>query len=131
MSPMAYLPHPHHRSAGHAHQKSQWSIAVNEEQLCYAAATVNGWSCGGCYWGLHLAGNSPAALGVSPLPDQETLHIAKFVGNAAGDWHGYPVAHWISPHDKPDPIVLQAWMNSGFINRAKFSKIHRGKRCAL
>lgn len=131
MSPMAYVPHPQHRSAAFASQKSQWLIAVNEEEVCYLTATAQRWTYGGCYWGLHLAGPSPAALGVAPPPVQAPLHIAKFVGDPTGDWHGYPVAHWLSPFDKPDATVLSAWLNSGFINRPTMSKIHRGKRCAL
>ena len=128
---MAYVPHPQHRSAAFANQKSQWSIAITEEVTCYQTATLQSWACGGCYWGLHLAGPSPAVLGIAPQPVQAPLHIAKFVGDPTGDWHGYPVAHWLSPFDKPDVPVLTAWLNSGLISRPTMAKIHRGKRCAL
>lgn len=128
---MPYLPHPHHRSAAFAGQKSQWTIAINEEVNCYQTATVQAWTCGGCYWGLHLAGQAPSVLGIAPLPMQFSLHIAKFVGDPAGNWHGYPVAHWLSPFDKPDVAVLESWFDSGLINRPTMSKIHRGKRCVL
>lgn len=128
---MPYVPHTHHRNPAFATQKSQWSIAVNDEQVCYHVATTHAWACGGCYWGLHLSGPAPAVLGSAPLPLQAPLHIAKFVGDPTGNWHGYPVAYWLSPFDKPDVPILRAWLDSGYINRPTMAKIHRGKRCAL
>jgi hypothetical protein len=130
---MPYTPHPQHRSAAFATVKSQWSIAVNDEHVCYQNAAANGWTCCGFYWGLHAPApmQLPVQLGVSPLPNQYPLQIAKFVGDAVGNWHGYPVAHWLSPFDKPDAPVLLAWHNSGFISRPTMAKIHRGKRCSL
>ena len=107
---MPYTSHPHHRSAAFASQKSQWSIAINEEEICYSTATVKSWTCGGCYWGLHLTGLAPSVLGVAPQPVHASLHIAKFVGDESGNWHGYPVAHWLSPFDKPGVTVLMAWL---------------------
>jgi hypothetical protein len=76
-------------------------------------------------------GTAPAPLGVSPTPDGFSLHIAKFIGAPDGDWHGYPVAPWLSPFDKPDTSVLISWMNAGLIRRPTMAKIKRGKRCAL
>lgn len=125
---MAYLPHPHHRNAAFSDVKSQWQISVQEEVQSYEAAVAAEWQCEGCYWGLHLIGSSTQPLGVSPAPHQHTLKIAKFVG-ANGDWHGYPVAHWLSPWDKPRQNILQAWKEAGLINAAKMAKILRGKRC--
>jgi hypothetical protein len=128
---MPYTPHPQHRSAEFAAVKSQWSIAVDDEHLCYQTAEVNGWSCSRFYWGLHAPMKTPTQLGVSPLPDRYPLQIAKFVGDSVGNWHGYPVAHWLSPFDKPDAPVLQIWYSTGFISRPTMAKIHRGKRCSL
>jgi hypothetical protein len=128
---MPYIHHPQHRSAAFASEKSQWLIALNEEESCYTTATSKSWACNGCYWGLHLAGPRPTVLGVAPLPLEAKLHIAKFVGDTTGNWHGYPVAHWLSPYDKPDRKVLDSWVELGFISVPKMAKIHRGKRCAL
>lgn len=74
---------------------------------------------------------SVAALGVPPLPAVDPLHIAKFVCDREGNWHGYPVAHWISPFDKPGEVVVMNWYYQGHISRPAMSKILRGKRCAL
>ena len=98
---MAYVPHPQHRNAAFAGQKSQWTISVPNEQNCYQASTKHQWSCGNYFWGLYMIGNTPSALGISPQPIQDTLHIAKFIGDTQGNWHGYPVAPWLSPFDKP------------------------------
>jgi hypothetical protein len=128
---MAYIPHPQHRNTAFASQKSQWTIAEADEHRSYEMATIGGWSYDGCYWSLHLIGTAPAPLGVSPFPNNFSLHIAKFVGDPAGDWHGYPVAPWLSPFDKPDTNVLISWLNAGLIGRPTMAKIKRGKRCAL
>jgi len=128
---MPYISHSQHRSAAFAAQKSQWVIPVAEEKKCYDIAANGGWAHDGCYWSLHLIGALPAQLGVSPIPDTFSLHIAKFVGEEGGDWHGYPVAPWLSPFDKPNTDVLIAWMNAGFIGRPTMAKIKRGKRCVL
>lgn len=127
---MPYTPHPHHRDAIYAAQKSQWCISINEEHACYATATAETWTSGGYYWGLHVVGHAPAVLGTAPLPAQYPLKIAKFVGNQ-DEWHGYPVAHWLSPFDKPGAEVLRQWVISGLINRPAMAKVHRGKKCTL
>jgi len=57
--------------------------------------------------------------------------IAKFVADEQNNWHGYPVAHWLSPWDKPDISILKEWKDSGIINKAKMAKIHRGYKCSL
>lgn len=127
---MAYHSHPHHRAAAYAFEKSQWRISVEEEVQTYELAVAANWQCEECYWGLHLIGAIAHPLGVSPAPNQQPLNIAKFVG-ANGDWHGYPVAHWLSPWDKPRQNILQAWREAGLITPAKMAKILRGKRCTL
>lgn len=128
---MAYVPHPQHRNIAFAFQKSQWSIPVEYEVNCYFTATTANWNFNQSYWGLHLVAATPSPLGNSQLPDASPLHIAKFVGEIDGDWHGYPVAHWLSPYDKPDQSILKAWLDSGLISKPKMAKIHKGKRCAL
>lgn len=129
---MPYTPHPHHRSAAYARKKSQWAIALTEELNTYTVAVAKNWQCSrGYYWGLHLVNTLPTVLGHSPAPEADPLKIAKFVGDAAQNWHGYPVAHWKRPWDKPDGLVLQAWRADGLINKATMSKIHHSKKCEL
>ncbi|MFO3707100.1 hypothetical protein ACI6Q5_19500 [Xanthomonas codiaei] len=122
---MPYQPHPHHRSVAYANQKSQWLISILDENNCYNKAVYSGWLANQSYWGLHIQGITPAILGASP--SNAKLFIAKFVGTD-DNWHGYPVAHWLSPFDKPAITVLQAWNDDGYINRAAKAKIHRGKK---
>jgi hypothetical protein len=128
---MPYAQHPHHRNPAFAGQKSQWTITPGEELQSYTGAVNAGWSCDGSFWGLHLVAAQPDTLGTYRLPAAYPLKIAKFVGDEAENWHGYPVAHWLSPWDKPGESVLFAWKNAGLISKATMSKIHRGKRCDL
>ena len=125
---VTYISNPHHRSAGHNAVKSQWNISIADEMQCYLGAVENHWMANNSYWGLHLIEVRPVVLGSAPSND--ALYIAKFVSNQ-GIWHGYPVAHWLSPYDKPQMPVLESWVAGGFINRAKKARIHRGKKCAL
>lgn len=131
-SPATYTPNSLHRNTSYAAKKSQWAIPIADEVTCYKHAWMQGWNCNNNhYWGLHLVDAAiPSPLGVSPIPEAETLHIAKFVVDQ-GNWHGYPVAHWLSPFDKPGESILKSWLKSGYINAAKFSRIHRGKKCVL
>ena len=128
---MTYIPHNHHRHSAYANQKSQWSITVPEEVSCYKNAANMMWSSNGTFWGLHLNAVVPLPLGVAPLPAGDRLHIAKFVGDPAGNWHGYPVAPWLKPNDRPDELVLKKWLAAGYISSATLAKIHRSKKCAL
>jgi hypothetical protein len=123
-----YTPNDQHRNAQFAAQKSQWTIPVADETLCYTHANAQGWCGADKGWGLHLSAAGPAQLGVSP--QQFHLFIAKFVQDQ-NVWHGYPVAHWLSPFDKPSADTLKAWEDRGLINRATKAKIYRGKKCSL
>lgn len=128
---MGYLHHPHHRSLTYSASKSQWVIGPSEEHSCYQLALEGQWQVNGTYFGLHLVNNTPGQLGISCSPLSHALHIAKFVGSAQGDWHGYPVAPWLSSRDRPSTNVLMAWLSAGFINPATVGKLKRGKRCSL
>lgn len=128
---MAYIHHPHHRSAEYATQKSQWSILPAAEKSCFEIASTANWGGERCYWSLHLVAAKPAVLGTSPTPNNHALHIAKFVGDENGDWHGYPVAPWLSTKDRPTTEVLENWLENKFIGRPSFGKLKRGKKCAL
>lgn len=130
---MPYTPNPQHRQAGFAQRKSQWLITVAEEGACYSLACQQNWMFNNSYWGLHISNpiQNPQILGVSPPPSSCNVQMAKFVGDHQGNWHGYPVAHWLSPFDKPGESVLRDWFNQGYISRSVFSKIHRGRKCAL
>ena len=128
---MPYIHHPHHRHAQYANQKSQWIISEPQELSVYLGSVKKNWRTSGAYWGLALHDNSPQPLGVSPRPSSFILMIAKFVADEQNNWHGYPVAHWLSPWDKPDISILKEWKDSRIINKAKMAKIHRGYKCSL
>lgn len=128
---LAYQPHTHHRSQQYAGQKSQWTIPVADEHSCYSLSVQRQWRSSSDYYGLHLQGNEPVALGVTRLPDihANLHHLQKQTWQyKLGE---LPAAHWLSPFDKPDDHVLQAWHASGLISMPKFRKIHGGKKCSL
>lgn len=128
---MPYQPHPHHRDPAYASQKSQWCIPTAEEVSVFKQAVDSGWLGRDSYWGLYLVGATPEVLGLTPSPEVRQVKLAKFVGTENAPWHGYPVAHWLSPWDKPAISVLRAWKEAGLINQPTFAKIHRGKPCVL
>lgn len=127
---MTYIPNPQHRNPSFSSQKSQWIISISEEHTAYNLSSQSSWIANGACYGLHLINNRPQKLGVPPNHVIGDLYICKFVEDQS-IWHGYPIAHWIHPWDKPSQQVLLNWMNAGYINRAKLSKIHRGKKCDL
>lgn len=128
---MAYINHPHHRDLGYAFLKSQWTISTADEVNVFNNAFASNWRANNDFWGLNLSSSIPMPLGVSQMPAAEELKIAKFVSDNSVDWHGYPVAHWINPWDKPGMSVLKAWCALGYITAASKSRIHRGKKCTL
>jgi hypothetical protein len=124
-----YIPHPQHRNRGYAALKSQWSISQHDEIECFKLASNSKWTYKDSFWGLHIGEVGPGPLGLAP--SRCLLHIAKFVNDNIGNWHGYPVAHWLSPYDKPGESILSDWYVLGLISKPKMAKIHRGKQCAL
>lgn len=124
--PPAYQPHPHHRDATRSNQKSQWLITIPDEVACFLTAYASNWGDGHNYWGVYTPNGKPAILGSTPV--SPVAFVAKFVGPV---WHGYPVAHWVAPYDRPAMAVLNNWEESGIITRPTKSKIRRGKKCAL
>ena len=125
---MPYYPNPQHRNTQFSGTKSQWIILIPEEEASFNHSYYQNWATNAVYWGLHLVNLKPENLGISPC--NNLLFIAKFVSDQ-GNWHGYPVATWLSPFDKPDEQTLTVWQNLGLISAPKKSKIHRGKRCSL
>ncbi len=123
-----YQPVDYHRNNSYIKEKSQWQITPEEEYQCFFNAFQEHWLDNDSYWGLHLLDESPEVLGVSPC--RSPLHISKFVVNQ-NIWHGYPVAYWLLPCNRPSKVILDMWQEKGYINRAKKSKIYRGQRCSM
>ena len=126
---MIYNPHAHHRNATPG--KSQWTIAVPLETACFDYAVAQNWTFSSAYWGLHLAGKTAQDLGDEHSGGQVVkVQTAKFVANQ-NVWHGYPVAHWLSPHDKPADVILKSWHVAGHISKATRRRIGKGTKCKL
>ncbi len=127
---MSYTPHDKHRDQ--TPNASQWLITDGEEAASFDQASRQQWGTHVVLWGLHLVANAPAVLGYDLLAGSVRVEvmIAKFVENQ-GNWHGYPVAHWLQPDDKPNSQVLDSWKVLGYINKAARRKIGKGLRCTL
>ncbi|YCI30132.1 hypothetical protein M1E08_04450 [Erwinia sp. PK3-005] len=130
---MPYTPNPQHRNAAFAAKKTQWIVPLAIEQQCYTQAVQEDWLYKDCYWGIHWndAFCKAEELGTAPAPIDDNVQIAKYVCDSHDNWHGYPVAHWGAPWDRPDTGVLRKWLANGFISATKMSKIIRGKKCTL
>lgn len=126
---MPYQPHPHHRDLAYANLKSQWCIPHAAEVSVFERAMDSGWLARDSYWGLYVVNATTEVLGFTASPEFRRVKLAKFVGAENALWHGYPVAHWLSPWDKPALSVLRAWKEAGLIDQHAFAKIHRGKPC--
>lgn len=126
-----YTPNPQHRNSSFSAQKSQWTITVPEEIDCFRTAIGASWFGNDCYWGFCLDQSSLRPVGIAPPPYSCPVHFAKFVGDTLQNWHGYPVAHWVAPWDKPPQGILKGWASNGFITKPQFARILRGKKCAL
>jgi hypothetical protein len=89
-----------------------------------------GWLLADSGWGLHIPDSTPDWLGVAQ--DHTTrVFIAKFVGQSAGVWHGYPADHVKNARDVPHEDVLSAWLKAELLAPAKARKILRGQPCNL
>jgi len=126
-----YTPNPQHRNSSFSSQKSQWTIPLFEEIDCFTKAANAPWFGNDCYWGFCLGHSSLRPVGVAPPPHSCPVHFAKFVGDTMQNWHGYPVAHWVAPFDKPPQVVLKVWADDGILTKPQFARIVRGKKCAL
>ena len=131
---MNYMPNLQHRNQSYAMKKSQWSISIQEENECFNNANDQEWFFKNSLWGVQfIPDNNPPLkiLGAAPPPVSCELKMAKFVCDSHDNWHGYPVAHWMSPYDRPGESVLKDWCEKGIISKANFARIRRGKKCAL
>lgn len=126
---ISYIASSQHRQAGHP-IKSIWRINIDDEVNCFANSIKQQWVVGAIAWGIQFIGGIMSVLGHSP--DGDELKIAKFIdGNNRNCWHGYPANILSNPHDIPSTKVLAQWVESGFITKAKMSKIRQGKICNL
>lgn len=122
----------HRKSKGNA-RKSIWSISQKEEFECFVFSKVNKWCENHCGWGIHVVNNSLGVLGYNKIKDEtKELKFAKFIdGNQNKTWHGYPADYMTKVQDIPSTNVLYAWVQNGYITKAKMSKILQGQRCNL
>lgn len=123
---MNYRPKDDHRKRT-AGKKSQWTINEEEERSCFDLAAAQSWTWRDSYWGVHVPDGVAQYLGISQAPERKPVFIARFLPGKY--WHGYPVAHWRSPFDKPSTDILEAWWEKGYIRKKTVKRVAGGKRC--
>ncbi len=124
-----YIISSQHRRRGNPN-KSIWTISFEEEVNCFIQALNSNWKTGTEAWGIRLNGNILQVVGLNNY--RQELKLAKFVdGNKINIWHGYPADYMSKAQDRPATNILKAWVNNGFLTKAKMSKIRLGQSCNL
>jgi hypothetical protein len=124
-----YIISSQHRRKGNPN-KCVWIITFDDEVNCFVRTIQQNWRAGTTAWGVIVVNNIVQILGRNS--SNEELKIAKFVdGNDNEVWHGYPADYMLKSNDRPDTPILQAWVNNGYITKAKMSKIRLGHSCNL
>jgi len=115
---------PKHRG-NPTNEVSVWSVHFDDEFACFTSCYQNYWYTGSNGWGLISSGlRQLLELGYNLR--SQSLMIAKFVADQ-NQWHGYPADVRHKPADKPLPQILEAWFNSGYISKARMSRIKQGQ----
>lgn len=123
-----YIISSQHRRTGNPN-KSQWIIDFEDEIQCFINTINNNWTDGFEAWGLKIENTSLQVVGVN---NNGELKLAKFVdGTNTNVWHGYPADHMTKAQDRPTTSILKAWVDHGFISKAKMNKIRQGQLCYL
>ena len=120
---------PDHRD--NTHVKSQWTITVDEEVLCFRLTCERTWFLDDRGWGLHLTDGKAQYLGVG-LDRNQRLFVARFEGDLPKQyWHGYPADHVRRADDIPAEAVAGEWIAEGYLPPSKVRKLLKGQRCKL
>ena len=124
-----YIISSQHRRQGNPN-KSIWTISFNEEVECFIQAINQEWKNGSKAWGLQFINNALQSIGINN--NRQELKLAIFVdGSKINVWHGYPADYLQNSHDRPTTRILKNWVDSGYITKAKMSKIRLGQSCNL
>lgn len=137
--PHEYRANPTHRT-NHNDDKSQWEISLEEEYKIFENTVFNNWftlpnennKIFG--YGIFLPQekeNTPKQIGsrkISHSNETKKLYIAKFVVDETL-WHGYPCGDKESDFFtlKNFKMILEQWIDLGYIKKAQFHKIHKGR----
>jgi len=124
-----YIIASHHRKKGNPN-KSIWTISFDEEVECFVQTMNGNWKAGTEAWGVKVLGDVLQVLGLNN--NKQELKLAKFVdGTNTNVWHGYPADYVSKSQDRPATNILKIWVDSGYLTKAKMSKIRLGQSCNL
>ncbi len=124
-----YVISSHHRRKGNP-KKCIWTVTFDDEVNCFIQTIRQNWRVGSEAWGLILSNTILQVVGRNTSNDE--LKLAKFVDGSNNEiWHGYPADYMLRSQDRPATGILQSWVNSGYISKAKMSKIRLGHSCNL
>lgn len=124
-----YIISSQHRRRGNPN-KSIWTISFDEEVACFIQTMNGDWKTGTEAWGIKVLGDVLQVLGLNN--SRQELKLAKFVdGTNTNVWHGYPADYVSKSQDRPATNILKVWVDSGYLTKAKMSKIRLGQSCNL
>ena len=124
-----YIISSQHRRTGNPN-KCIWTITFDEEVNCFIHALRSNWKKGKKAWGVKAIGGTLQVVGLNP--GSKELKLAKFVDATNNKvWHGYPADYMSKAQDRPDTNILKAWVENGYLTKAKMSKIRQGQSCDL
>jgi hypothetical protein len=119
-----------HREESRA-EKSQWRITLDQEIACFVLMREQSWGSHRQGWSLHLREARVHYLGVG-VDRKRQLFLAKFLGEPEAErWHGYPADYLTFPQDIPGGPILLAWVELGYLSRAKMRKILCQQPCRI
>lgn len=104
---------------------SVWNISFTEELDCFKESVQEGWNVGDNYWGFIIHNKHFQILGENTL--NSNLCFAKFKGDEASLFHGYPADLKNKPKDKPKNLVLNTWLEKNLITKSTYRKIQQGQ----
>lgn len=124
-----YIISSQHRRSGNPN-KSIWTISFDDEVECFIQTMKGNWKSGTEAWGIKVLDNVLQIIGLNNK--KQELKLAKFVDGANTNvWHGYPADHVRKSQDRPTTNILKTWVGSGYLTKAKMSKIRLGQSCNL
>jgi hypothetical protein len=125
-----YLSKADHRDG--TPEKSQWTIALEDEFASFDRTLSESWAQAKAGWGLHIVDDKARYVGRSALnygASPKDLFMIFF--NIAQVAHGYPSDPQRSKREIPPDSIRAAWLAKQYLRPVVVRKLGRGQPCKL